>query len=118
MSEKKLKEFNDKYGEKIRLLKSIGIMPFGFDPGFLVMVNDQSVDLPLKLVDIICGLIKKVNSHDRLVEIADKLLIHTLNGICSCDKTGQEAIRHDEDCLVKICDIDKLEQALKEAENG
>ena len=63
MSEKKLKEFNDKYGEKIRLLKSIGIMPFGFDPGFLVMVNDQSVDLPLKLVDIICGLIKKVNSQ-------------------------------------------------------
>ena len=60
--EQKYKEFLNEFAANIQRLKKVGIKPFGFDPGYLVNVDGcyGGINLPTKIVEIICDLVKKV----------------------------------------------------------
>ena len=62
MKEERYEEFLNEFAANIQRLKKVGIKPFGFDPGYEVDVEgcSGSIDLPTKLVEIICDLVKKV----------------------------------------------------------
>lgn len=66
-------EFKDKYQTKIDLLKSAGLTPLGFDPGILVSLGHETINLPDPFVELLCGLIAKADLVDELAEIVEAL---------------------------------------------
>ncbi len=54
-----LEKHEAKWGKKRDVLKSIGIEPFGFDPGIIARIDGVTVDIPCVLLDIICDIVKE-----------------------------------------------------------
>ncbi len=52
-------KWQDRWGEKKALLESVGIKPFGYDPGIISTIDGVTVDLPTVAVDLMCELIKQ-----------------------------------------------------------
>ena len=52
-------KWQDRWGEKKALLESVGIKPFGYDPGIISTIDGVTVDLPTVAVDLVCDLIKQ-----------------------------------------------------------
>jgi len=59
---KEKNDFLKKYAANAERLHRVGIHSFAFDPGYLCRVDEvlDSIDLPDKVAEIICDLIKKV----------------------------------------------------------
>ena len=57
--EKKYQEFLDKYIPNSERLRKVGIKPFGYDPGYLTIIDRMTVDIPNVLAEIISDLVKK-----------------------------------------------------------
>jgi hypothetical protein len=55
-------EFINKHAATAERLHKVGIYPFGFDPGYLCTIDglNKSVDIPTRLAEIICELVKQV----------------------------------------------------------
>ena len=66
-----------KWGEKKEILISIGIIPYGYDPGAATRINDVSVDLPDSLIEIICNLVKIKND---LLAACEEIVERTKSG--------------------------------------
>ncbi len=84
-----------KWGEKKEILISIGIIPYGYDPGIAARINDVSVDLPDSLIEIICNLVKIKN--DLLAACKMALIIIEDEGFTDEIKQLKTAIEKAED---------------------
>jgi hypothetical protein len=80
-------EFLNKYVANAMRMEMVGIHPFGFDPGYLCMIDGmggKGVDIPDALAKIICRLVIEVYPETK----DDKDMIEAYKR-AKCGETGQ-----------------------------
>ncbi len=115
MSEQEHAEFQAKWGEKTKTLKSIGIKPFGFDPGIIATIDGVTVDLPNALIDVICNLVKQKEDLLAACETALGMFAH-VDCIQGCGGSGAIQVSEDEVQQCQwCCELDSIKAAIAKA---